>query len=122
MTMVIVKYAVALGESRNGYAHISPGGMRLSVITMTCAHFCAASPYSCGNEREGRAMSECIQRPHVIVGDCRKTLWEHGPFDLLIADPPYGDTSLAWDKHCHGWIQAAEGMLARTGSLWHSAR
>jgi site-specific DNA-methyltransferase (adenine-specific) len=54
----------------------------------------------------------------VLVGDCRQDLWVHAPFDLLIADPPYGDTSLGWDKRCVGWIQAAEGMLKPTGSLW----
>ncbi len=54
----------------------------------------------------------------IIQGDCRSDLREHGPFDLLIADPPYGDTSLAWDRHCQGWIEAAAGLLKPSGSLW----
>lgn len=54
----------------------------------------------------------------VTIGDCRKDLLEHGPFDLLIADPPYGDTSLSWDRHCPGWIEAAADMLKPNGSMW----
>lgn len=51
-------------------------------------------------------------------GDCRTDLRAHGPFDLLLADPPYGDTSLGWDRRCEGWIEAAVPMLKTTGSLW----
>jgi len=40
------------------------------------------------------------------------------PFDMLIADPPYGDTSLEWDTHCGGWIEAATTILRPTGSIW----
>jgi len=29
----------------------------------------------------------------IILDDCRTALQEHGPFDMLVADPPYGDTS-----------------------------
>lgn len=54
----------------------------------------------------------------VTPGDCRTDLQQHGPFDMLLADPPYGDTSLAWDKHCQGWIEVAAGLLKPTGSLW----
>lgn len=54
----------------------------------------------------------------LIAGDCRRDLASHGPFDLLIADPPYGDTSLDWDEHCEGWLEAAAGMLKPTGSIW----
>lgn len=43
---------------------------------------------------------------------------EHGPFDMLLADPPYGGTSLDWDRRCEGWIEAAGQMLKPTGSLW----
>lgn len=34
----------------------------------------------------------------IITGDCRKVLAEHGPSDMILADPPYGDTKLPWDK------------------------
>jgi site-specific DNA-methyltransferase (adenine-specific) len=54
----------------------------------------------------------------IITGDCREEMARHGPFDLLIADPPYGDTSLEWDKHCEGWIGKAIEILAPTGSMW----
>lgn len=54
----------------------------------------------------------------IVIGDCRTDLQQHGPFDMLMADPPYGDTSLEWDRRCEGWIEAASGMLKPTGSLW----
>lgn len=54
----------------------------------------------------------------IIQGDCRVDLQKYGPFDLLIADPPYGDTSLDWDRRCNGWIEAAGDLLKPTGSLW----
>lgn len=54
----------------------------------------------------------------IITGDCRKDLQERGPFDLLIADPPYGDTSLEWDRECVGWIPAAAALLKPAGSMW----
>lgn len=56
--------------------------------------------------------------PRIMTGDCRTDLREFGPFDLLIADPPYGDTSLKWDRRCEGWIEAAAKMLKSTGSIW----
>lgn len=58
-------------------------------------------------------MSACI-----VTGDCRKDMQQHGPFDMLIADPPYGDTSLDWDRRCDGWIEAASAMLKPAGSMW----
>lgn len=54
----------------------------------------------------------------VTPGDCRTDMQPHGPFDMLLADPPYGDTSLVWDKRCQGWIEVAAGLLRPTGSLW----
>src|SRR5581483_11405192 len=41
-----------------------------------------------------------------------------GPFDLIIADPPYEVTSLAWDKEVDGWLDVATGRLKPTGSVW----
>lgn len=43
---------------------------------------------------------------------------EHGPFDLIVADPPYGDTALPWDQIVPGWTDAALSCLKPTGSLW----
>lgn len=58
------------------------------------------------------------RRAGVISGDCRNDLAQYGPFDLLIADPPYGDTSLEWDKRVEGWADAAFQMLRPNGSMW----
>lgn len=56
----------------------------------------------------------------VLHGDCR-TLMADMPedsVDCIIADPPYGETSLAWDRWQAGWLQAARRVLKKTGSLW----
>jgi site-specific DNA-methyltransferase (adenine-specific) len=42
----------------------------------------------------------------------------HAPFDMILADPPYGDTSLAWDRRVEGWLTFAHAALKPTGSLW----
>lgn len=42
----------------------------------------------------------------------------HGPFDLIIADPPYGQTSIPWDKRVEGWEAIAISCLKPTGSMW----
>lgn len=54
----------------------------------------------------------------VVVGDCRAVMDGAGPFDLLIADPPYGDTSLDWDEKVRGWEITARKMLKPSGSMW----
>lgn len=54
----------------------------------------------------------------ILTGDCREIMPAHGPFDLIIADPPYGDTSLAWDRRVAGWLSLARAALRPTGSLW----
>jgi site-specific DNA-methyltransferase (adenine-specific) len=54
----------------------------------------------------------------LITGDCREVMAGEGPFDVIIADPPYGDTSLAWDRRVHGWLEVAHARLKPTGSLW----
>ena len=35
--------------------------------------------------------------------------------DCIVADPPYGETSLAWDRWPHGWLDVAATV---TRSLW----
>jgi len=37
---------------------------------------------------------------------------------MLLADPPYGDTSLSWDKRVSGWPSKAIELLAPNGSMW----
>ena len=54
----------------------------------------------------------------ILTGDCRHLMPAHGPFDLILADPPYGDTSLAWDRRVDGRITRARDALRPTGSLW----
>lgn len=39
-------------------------------------------------------------------------------FDCIVTDPPYGDTSLEWDKVVDGWAQLALRTLKPTGSMW----
>jgi site-specific DNA-methyltransferase (adenine-specific) len=54
----------------------------------------------------------------ILQGDCREIMPEHGPFDLILADPPYGDTSLKWDRRVKGWLDVARACLKPTGSMW----
>jgi site-specific DNA-methyltransferase (adenine-specific) len=54
----------------------------------------------------------------LLTGDCRAVMPAKGPFDLIIADPPYGDTSLAWDRRVAGWLTVAAACLRPAGSLW----
>lgn len=56
----------------------------------------------------------------VIEGDCRAVLatLPAESFDCIIADPPYGETSLAWDRWPEGWPAAVRRVLKRAGSMW----
>ena len=54
----------------------------------------------------------------ILVGDCRDVMASKGPYDLIIADPPYGDTSLSWDRMVDGWVGLARHSLKMTGSMW----
>jgi site-specific DNA-methyltransferase (adenine-specific) len=40
----------------------------------------------------------------LYCGDCREILPQIGPVDVVVTDPPYGDTSLAWDEPVRGWL------------------
>lgn len=46
---------------------------------------------------------------HVTLyhGDCRQIMLTLGPVDCIVADPPYGETSLPWDRWPDGWVAAA---------------
>jgi site-specific DNA-methyltransferase (adenine-specific) len=55
---------------------------------------------------------------HVTLyhGDCREIVPALGvAIDLIVADPPYGVTSLAWDDWCEGWL---ETVGAVSNSMW----
>jgi len=54
----------------------------------------------------------------ILTGDCRTLMPAHGPFDMIFADPPYGDTSLAWDRRVEGWLPLARAALQPSGSMW----
>ena len=54
----------------------------------------------------------------LLCGDCRDLMPGHGPYDLILADPPYGETTLAWDRRVDGWLALAARALKPHGSLW----
>lgn len=52
----------------------------------------------------------------LYLGDCREILPALGvTADCIVADPPYGETSLTWDRWPAGWLDAASAV---TSSLW----
>lgn len=55
-----------------------------------------------------------------IAGDCRTALAQMVPgfADCAIVDPPYGDTSLAWDRRDDSWIPHVAAALRPAASLW----
>lgn len=63
-------------------------------------------------------MNDWLNRCH--FGDCRELMprMPEGIADACIADPPYGDTVLEWDKRCDGWISAAAHVLKPAASIW----
>lgn len=54
----------------------------------------------------------------IITGDCRVALDADAPFDMLIVDPPYGDTSLDWDRRMGGVFDLISALLKPDGSAW----
>lgn len=51
----------------------------------------------------------------LYLGDCREVLPRLTPADCIVTDPPYGETSLAWDRWPDGWPGLAATV---TRSLW----
>ena len=53
-------------------------------------------------------------------GDWREAIGSElaGQCDLIIADPPYGQTSLKWDKWMEGWPTHVVAMAKASASLW----
>lgn len=53
-------------------------------------------------------------------GDCRDLLasLDAESIDCVIADPPYGETALEWDRWPQGWLAAVRRVLKPTGSMW----
>lgn len=56
----------------------------------------------------------------IITGDVREVLpgLPLASFDVAIADPAYGETSIAWDKRLAGWPALVRPLLKPSGSLW----
>ena len=56
----------------------------------------------------------------IYCGDCRAILPQLGESfaDLVLTDPPYGETSLVWDSIVKGWQTLALAALNDSGSLW----
>lgn len=55
-----------------------------------------------------------------LRGDCLELMAALPPasVDMVLADPPYNDTSLSWDKFVRGWEKQACRVLKPTGSMW----
>ncbi len=56
----------------------------------------------------------------ILNGDCRLIVPTLGlaSFDLILTDPPYGETSLTWDRWVDGWPALVRPLVKRTGSMW----
>ena len=54
----------------------------------------------------------------IYHGDFREILPGIHQVELVIADPPYGDTSLSWDSRVDGWLPCVAAALFDAGSLW----
>jgi site-specific DNA-methyltransferase (adenine-specific) len=56
----------------------------------------------------------------ILLGDCREVLLSlaAGSVDACITDPPYGDTSLDWDRQVQGWVPAVARVLKPAASFW----
>lgn len=55
----------------------------------------------------------------IYCGDCREVMPQLGVCaDAIVTDPPYGDTSLAWDTLVPGWLAVARAALKPSGSAW----
>lgn len=55
-----------------------------------------------------------------IIGSCLDVLptLEAGSVDVVIADPPYGETSLPWDKWPPGWLDLLLPLMKPGATLW----
>jgi site-specific DNA-methyltransferase (adenine-specific) len=52
----------------------------------------------------------------LYLGDCREIVPELGiAADMILADPPYGKTRMAWDRWPDGWLDTA---AAASSTLW----
>lgn len=63
-------------------------------------------------------MDDWLNRVH--FADCREAMkeWPSAAADACITDPPYGDTSLDWDRRCSGWMTEVARVLKPAASVW----
>jgi len=56
----------------------------------------------------------------ILLGDMRERLADvpDASVDAIITDPPYGETSLKWDKRVSGWQSLLRRVLKPGGSMW----
>lgn len=56
----------------------------------------------------------------ILTGDFRELLGslEDESVDCILADPPYGNTKLVWDRWPVGWPGQVRRVLKRSGSMW----
>lgn len=56
----------------------------------------------------------------IINADCMVALADlpDESVDCILTDPPYGETSLEWDKWPPGWPALVRRVLKKTGSMW----
>lgn len=62
-----------------------------------------------------------MQLARLYHADCRDLCdfeIPDGCVDAVITDPPYGDTSLGWDKKVQGWVERAARALKPSGCIW----
>ena len=48
----------------------------------------------------------------VPTDDCRDFMPADGPFDVIVTDPSYGNTSLASDHCVNGWLACTREVAA----------
>lgn len=56
----------------------------------------------------------------IINADYRHAIetFDDESFDCILTDPPYGETSLPWDRWPEGWPGHVRRILKRSGSMW----
>ncbi len=91
--------------------HTEDAQIRLSEIGGATVQTCVTSPPS-------GMSADWLNRVH--SGDCREVMksWPSGVADACITDPPYGDTSLEWDRRCEGWMAEVARVLKPAASVW----
>ena len=53
-------------------------------------------------------------------GDARDVLpsLEPASIDLVLTDPPYGETTLGWDRTVDGWLDLVRPLMEPSASVW----